>query len=106
MKKNLLLLLVLVSVISISCKRKKDVDCDATLCVVNHSADTIRYCWGCNSYNEKIVPGGSACTPVGHIKIKHHLFSTDESTTDVFFQTSEATYQIPVDECNEERIIE
>lgn len=101
MKKISLLLLVVL----FSCK-KKNVDCEATVCVVNQGADTVWYCWGCNSYSEFIPPGGKACRPVGHIKIKKGLFGTEESTTDVYFNTSSATYVIPVDECNEERIIQ
>jgi hypothetical protein len=95
-----------ICLLNVACNKKKNVDCDATLCVINRSPDTIRYCWGCNSYNEILPPGQSACTAVGHIKIRNTIFSSTESTVDAFFQTSQVTYQIPVDECNEERIIE
>ena len=103
MKQSYLLILAIICSLTFACK-KKDVECDATLCVINQTSDTLRYCWGCNSYTEKIPPGQKACRDVGHIKIKHGLFGTEESTVNVNFDTPGATYVIPVDECNEERI--
>jgi hypothetical protein len=87
-----LFLLACSSAILFSCKKNKT-ECDtATVCMVNHTADTIRYCWGCNIYSEKLAPGEKACRDVmGPIN--------ESSTVWVDFQTAGGTRRIEVAEC-------
>jgi hypothetical protein len=79
---------------------KKSAKCDtATICVVNQTVDTIRYCWGCNVYSEKVAPGEKACRnvngPIG-----------GGSTVWVDFQTASGTRRIEVSECYVEAVIQ
>ena len=97
MKKiTVFILLACFSAILLSCE--KPVSCDtATICVVNQTADTIRYCWGCNIYSEKLAPGEKACREVrGPID--------ETSTVWVDFETSSGTRRMEVDECYEEYV--
>jgi hypothetical protein len=88
-------LLAFLSAILFSCKRNTE-QCDtATLCMVNNTADTIRYCWGCNVYSEKVAPGEKACRDVrGPINAS--------STVWVDFETAGETRRIEVAKCNVE----
>ena len=93
-KMTVLYLLSCSCAILFSCKKKEQCD-TATLCMVNNTADTIRYCWGCNIYSEKIAPGAKACREVrGPID--------ESSTVWVDFQTASGSRRIEVDKCNVE----
>ncbi|RYE01896.1 MAG: hypothetical protein EOP50_01215 [Sphingobacteriales bacterium] len=76
--------------------KSKSAPCErATVCMINNTTDTIRYCWGCNMYTEKVAPGQKACREVlGPI--------SSTSTVWVDFQTAGETRRILVDECNVE----
>ena len=91
--KNLLAFFLLIgfSVLLFSCEKKEQCQ-TATLCMVNQTADTIRFCWGCNFYTEKLPPGEKACREV--------MGPIDESSFQyVDFQTTSGTRRILVDEC-------
>jgi hypothetical protein len=90
-----LFLLACSSATLIGCKKKQE-KCDtATLCVVNNTSDTIRYCWGCSVFSEKVAPGQKACREVrGPI--------SDGSSVWVDFMTASETRRIEVDKCNVE----
>src|SRR5687767_7209204 len=88
------LLLACSSVMVISCKKQKTCE-TARLCVVNGTADTVRYCWGCNTFSEKVAPGEKACRDVrGPIE--------PGSTVWVDFETPSQTRRIEVAECDVE----
>ena len=67
--------------------------------MVNMTADTIRYCWGCNTYSESVAPGEKACRDV--------MGPIDEnSTVLVYFETAGGTRTVEVSECYVEAVIQ
>lgn len=84
------------SFLLLNCTKKKSASCDtATVCMLNNTTDTIRYCWGCNQYTEKVAPGQKACrTVMGPID--------EDNTKWVDFQTAGGTRRIEVSECTVE----
>ena len=94
----LFFLLACFSATLFSCK--KTARCDtATLCMVNQTSDTIRYCWGCNVYSETLAPGEKACREVrGPID--------ESSTVWVDFQTAGGTRRVEVYKCYVEAVIQ
>ena len=96
MKKRIPFIFIL-SAIALSCREPLNCD-NAELCVKNIGTDTIFYCWGCNYYEDYILPGESACIYVGEV--------THESQPIYYFDTNGATYAIPVDDCFVEKLIE
>ncbi|MES2847997.1 MAG: hypothetical protein V4685_02990 [Bacteroidota bacterium] len=99
MKRSAAILLLVVSAMLFSCKKQRStVPCDtATLCMVNQTSDTVRYCWGCNIYSEKVAPGEKACRDVlGPIN--------ESSTVWVDFETASSTRRVEVADCYVEEI--
>ncbi len=100
MKKIIPILLFAIAIFA-SCS--KDIECDnAQLCIKNISSDTILYCWGCNYYEDTLLPYGKACTDVGPISIKRN----SESTSTVFFDSDHGSYAIEVRDCYVEKEID
>lgn len=99
-------ILFIFSVIIFGCI-EDDVDCEnAELCVKNIGTDTIYYCWGCNYYEDFIIPRGEACTNVGEISIDYSISGTTESVIWINFDSSHGSYLIRVDDCYVEKFIE
>ena len=81
---------------------KKKIDCpNAQLCVKNIGSDTILFCWGCNLYEDTLLPGKSACINVGSVYIDYKT----EDTKIQSFYSDHGNYGILVNECNEEKEI-
>jgi hypothetical protein len=93
-------LLACSSAILFSCKKQKTAECDtATICMVNQTSATIRYCWGCNIFSETLAPGEKACRDVrGPIN--------ESSTVWVDFQTASGTRRVEVNKCYVEAVIQ
>jgi hypothetical protein len=100
MKKLAVFLLVCSFTLLFSCKKNKTAQCDtARICMVNQTADTIHYCWGCNDFSETVAPGEKACRDVqGPIN--------ESSTVWVDFQTAAGTTRVEVSECYVEEVIQ
>jgi hypothetical protein len=87
----------------IACLLAGCVNCkDAELCVKNISTDTIYFCWGCNYYQDTLLPQEQACIHVGEVKKN---LTTSQYTYGDFF-SSHGSYSILVDDCYVESVIE
>ncbi|MCF8256424.1 MAG: hypothetical protein K9J06_02660 [Flavobacteriales bacterium] len=83
------------AILATACGSKCD---DAQLCVRNMGTDTIYYCWGCNYYADTLLPNGSACINVGPVSSSQYTY--------INFQYDLASYDILVDKCEVESVIE
>jgi len=73
--------------------------CDkAVLAVTNNTPDTLFFCWGCNWYEDTLLPGGVAYDTLGDLDCY-------SSYTTTFF-SDKVNYAIDVDECNETFVID
>lgn len=97
-KYSYLFLLTFFSAILFSCKKTPQCD-TATLCMINQTSDTIKYCWGCNFFSEKLAPGEKACIDV-------HGPINENSTVWVDFQTASGTRRVEVNKCYVEAVIQ
>ena len=93
--KTPIVIIAFLAIIAVSCS-KETVKCDSSqICVVNTGNDTIMYCWGCNSYTEVLLPGGSACLDTGPLEVEKGAdFASVYS-----FDSDHGTYPIKLNDC-------
>lgn len=98
MKKLIILFSVFVSLLY-SCSKK--IECDnAQICVKNLSADTVYYCWGCNTPSEVLLPNNKTCIDIGPVDVKK-----DEFLVYADFTSTKGNFTIESTECYTEKEI-
>lgn len=70
-------------------------ECNANVCVINNTRDTVFFCWNCNNLSDTLLPGEKTCDSSRTIFVKEkssRVYSTQ-------FQSNKGSITIEVNDC-------